>query len=75
MVAVHGRKRHGGEVHFVVRQPDGTLMLLPAWMTEPSAESYRLISDPQLPVNLKVSARPPSTQMRLALAAAAQKPD
>ena len=25
-------------------------MLLPAWMTEPDAESYRLITDPRLPV-------------------------
>jgi len=26
--------RHGGSVHFVIEQPDGTRALLPAWMTE-----------------------------------------
>jgi hypothetical protein len=33
-VAVLGSKRHAGAEHFVVRQPDRTLALLPAWMTE-----------------------------------------
>jgi hypothetical protein len=42
-VGVLGRKQHGGEEHFIVRQPDGTLMLLPAWMTHPDAGAFRLI--------------------------------
>ena len=50
-VGVLGRKLHGGEEHFIVRQPDSTLMLLPAWMTRPDADAFRLISDPRLPVN------------------------
>ena len=41
-VGVLGRKLHGGEKHFIVRQPDGTLMLLPAWMTRPDADAFRL---------------------------------
>ena len=27
------RLQHGGSVHFVIDQPDGTRGLLPAWMT------------------------------------------
>jgi hypothetical protein len=50
-VGVLGCKQHGGEEHFIVRQPDGTLMLLPAWMTNPDAGAFRIISDPRLPVN------------------------
>ena len=31
------RLQHGGSVHFVIDQPDGTRGLLPAWMTDPRA--------------------------------------
>lgn len=32
MVAVVGSKRHAGVEHFVIRRPDRTLALVPAWM-------------------------------------------
>jgi len=50
MVAVLGEKWHAGAAHRVIRQPDGTLSLLPRWMTEPAASSCPLLSDPRLPV-------------------------
>jgi hypothetical protein len=37
MASVVGRQHHGGAEHFVIRQPDTTLALLPAWMTQPDA--------------------------------------
>jgi hypothetical protein len=57
LVGVLARKRLGGEEHFVIRQPDGTLTLLPAWMATPVAASFRLISDPRLPVNRLLEVR------------------
>jgi len=33
MVQVEHRKRFAGEDHLVVVQPDGTLALIPAWMS------------------------------------------
>ena len=37
-------------LHFVVLQPDGTLGLLPAWMTESAAASLPLVQCPALPL-------------------------
>jgi hypothetical protein len=37
MVQVEHRKRFAGEEHLVVVQPDGTLALIPAWMSEETA--------------------------------------
>jgi hypothetical protein len=34
------RHHHGGELYYVIEQPDGTLVHLPAWMTR--AEAARL---------------------------------
>jgi len=50
-VAVVGSKRHAGADHLVVRQPDRTLALLPAWMTKPEAASHQLVLRPRLPID------------------------
>jgi len=34
----------------VVEQPDGSLIQLPTWMTEPSAGQLRQVVDPILPI-------------------------
>jgi hypothetical protein len=41
----------GGEAHFVIRQLDGTLTLLPGWMVGPAAASFRVIPDPRPPAD------------------------
>ncbi|WP_456777379.1 hypothetical protein [Bradyrhizobium sp. USDA 3315] len=47
-MSVVGRQRHGGADHFVIRQPDTTLALLPAWMTQvDAARSASLIAHPR----------------------------
>ncbi|WP_141340236.1 hypothetical protein [Bradyrhizobium sp. USDA 3458] len=50
-------KRLGDETHFVIRQPDATLTLLPAWMAAPVAASFQLIADPRLPVDRLLEVR------------------
>ena len=47
-VVVARRLQHGGSVHFVIEQPDGTRALLPAWMTEPWAAQFTIIEMPRL---------------------------
>jgi hypothetical protein len=47
-VAVLGSKCHAGAEHFVIRQPDRTLTLLPAWMTEPGQAATPLVMHPRL---------------------------
>src|ERR1700752_3886185 len=47
-VVVVRRLHHGGNVHFVIEQPDGTRALLPAWMTEPWAAQLTIIERPRL---------------------------
>ena len=42
------RLQHGGSVHFVIDQPDGTRGLLPAWMTEPRAGQLATTEVPRL---------------------------
>jgi hypothetical protein len=42
------RVEHGGGVHFVVDQPDGTRGLLPAWMAEPWAAQLAKVDVPRL---------------------------
>lgn len=56
-VAVLGNKRHAGSSHFVVRQPDGTLSLLPSWMTESAASANRMHLPPRLPIERLVDLR------------------
>ncbi|MBV9827826.1 MAG: hypothetical protein JO001_19515 [Alphaproteobacteria bacterium] len=49
VVAVVGVKRHAGAEHFVIWQPDRTLALLPAWMTDTSRGAQGLVVHPRLP--------------------------
>ena len=51
MVQVEHRKRFAGEDHLVVVQPDGTLALIPAWMSEETARSTAITSSPCLSVD------------------------
>src|SRR5271166_2928638 len=50
LAPVTGAKRHAGADHLIIRQPDGTLALLPVWMTRAEAEAFQLIAAPRLPV-------------------------
>src|SRR5205823_10393394 len=49
-VAVVGARRHAGIAHFIIRQPDLTLALLPAWMTEASRRAQAVVVQPRLSV-------------------------
>lgn len=49
-VIVAGRNRHGDEVALIIRQPDGTLVQLPIWMTEDRAEAMMVTESPHLPL-------------------------
>jgi hypothetical protein len=42
--------QYGGNVHFVIEQPNGTSVLLPAWMTEPWAAQLTITDTPRLPL-------------------------
>ncbi|MBN8979009.1 MAG: hypothetical protein J0I08_21300 [Rhizobiales bacterium] len=57
MVQVEQRKRFAGEDHLVVLQPDGTLALIPAWMSEETARSTAITSSPCLSVDRLVELR------------------
>ena len=57
MVQVEHRKRFAGEDHLVVVQPDGTLALIPAWMSEAKARSATLTASPRLAVGRLVELR------------------
>ncbi|MER9300257.1 recombinase family protein [Mesorhizobium sp. M0621] len=48
--AVAGRNRHGNEIALITRQPDGTLVQLPIWITEDRAEAMMLTERPRLPL-------------------------
>ena len=48
LVVVVGVKRHAGIEHLVIRQPDRTLALLPAWMTTPRTSEIGLVEHPRL---------------------------
>jgi len=39
---------HGSRLHFVIEQPDGCRVLLPAWMTESSAAALPMVEVPRL---------------------------
>ncbi|MDX8514614.1 hypothetical protein [Mesorhizobium captivum] len=49
-VTVIGVRRHAGADHFVIRQPDRTLALLPAWMANAAGLSCELVQHPKLPL-------------------------
>ena len=57
MVQVEHRKRFAGEDHLVVVQPDGTLVLIPAWMSEDVARSATITASPRLAVGRLVELR------------------
>jgi hypothetical protein len=57
MVQVEHRKRFAGEEHLVVVQPDGTLALIPAWMSEETARSTAITGSPCLSVDRLVELR------------------
>jgi hypothetical protein len=56
-VLVVGDKEHAGARHLIVRNPDGTGMLLPEWMTSREAGAVRILSCPRLCVNRLVELR------------------
>jgi hypothetical protein len=47
---VLGTKHHAGAEHFVIRQPDRTLALLPAWMTQQEQAAQGFVVHPRFPV-------------------------
>ena len=57
IVQVEHRKRFAGEDHLVVVQPDGTLALIPAWMSEDIARSATLTASPRLAVERLIELR------------------
>src|SRR5690242_14726879 len=57
MVQVEHRKRFAGEDHLVVVQPDGTLALIPTWMSEEAAGSMVITGSPCLSVERLVELR------------------
>ena len=57
MVQVEHRKRFAGQDHLVVVQPDGTLALMPSWMSEETARCAAITSSPCLSVDRLVELR------------------
>ena len=47
---VVGRQRHCGELSYVGRQPDGTLALIPIWMTEQASAAMEVVETPRIPL-------------------------
>ena len=52
---LENRKLHAGEDHLTIRQPDGTLALIPAWMVLPTAASVAMVREPRLPLERLLS--------------------
>jgi len=50
-VIVTGRQRYRGETAYIIRQPDGTLAAVPAWMMDDSAGAMKMGSAPRLPLS------------------------
>lgn len=51
LVSVMFRRRFAGEDHLVVVQPDGTLALIPSWMSDETAASAIITATPRLSVS------------------------
>ncbi|MDR3403543.1 MAG: hypothetical protein P4L99_13680, partial [Chthoniobacter sp.] len=49
-IIVVGRQRYCGEPAYVGRQPDGSLALVPIWMSEESAASMVIVDVPRFPL-------------------------
>ena len=47
-VVAFRRVVHGGRLHFVIEQPNGCRVLLPAWMTESCAAALPMVEAPRL---------------------------
>ncbi len=47
---VVGRQRHCGKLSHVGRQPDGTLALVPIWMTEQASAAMEVVETPRIPL-------------------------
>jgi len=45
-----GKKSHQGQEHFIIKQPDGSLALLPSWMCSKEAENTKLANKPQISI-------------------------
>lgn len=50
-VVVIGRQRYREELAYIIRQPDGTLAAVPAWMMEELASSMTVNDAPRLPLS------------------------
>ncbi len=50
-VVVTSRQRYRGEVSLIIRQPDGTLAAVPAWMMEDGAAAMAVHDTPRLPLS------------------------
>jgi hypothetical protein len=50
-VVVTGRQRYREEMAYIIRQPDGTLAAVPAWMMEELASSMTVNDAPRLPLS------------------------
>jgi hypothetical protein len=59
IVLIVGHIEHAGSRHLIVRKPDGSAFLLPAWMTAPEAGLIRTVTYPRLPVNRVIELRAP----------------
>ena len=54
---VTNRRGRAGEAQVTIRQPDGTLMLLPEWMARPQAAAVEVREIPRLPLESLLSLR------------------
>ena len=57
-MGVIGSRVHGGMRHLVIRNPDdGSMSLLPEWMTFSQAGAMKIVSDPRLSIHRLVELR------------------
>src|ERR1700694_109604 len=56
-VLLVGDIEHADTRHLMMRRPDGSAFLLPAWMIAPEAGSIRIVTCPRLPVNRVIELR------------------
>ena len=61
LITVVHAKRFAGKDHLVVVQPDGTLALIPAWMSGEAARSATVTSRPCYPLIGSSNCAPGST--------------
>jgi hypothetical protein len=56
-VLVAGATEHAGTRHLIIREADGSAVLLPVWMTAPEAALVRIVDRLRLPVDRLVDLR------------------